>query len=147
MINELINDIKKKLPSYEIFERAFLNIGWSNVNKYFNEQTKKNRAKIVIEIVEKYISGKNEVDDFTIEHIVSDSNSKESAFIGNLLPLEKSINEKCKNKNWTEKLDLYSKSKYCTTRNFAQRYKNKEFSITNRSQHLAGIIYEKILDM
>lgn len=146
-INELIDDIKKKLPSYEIFERAFLNIGWSNINKYFNEQTKKNRAKIVIEIIEKYISGKNEVDDFTIEHIVADSNSKESAFIGNLLPLEKSINEKCKDKNWTEKLDLYSKSKYCTTRNFAQRYRNKEFSITNRSQHLAGIIYEKILDM
>ena len=44
-------------------------------------------------MIEQKLSGRTEIDDFTIEHVCADSQGEENAQIGNLIPLEDLLNQ------------------------------------------------------
>ena len=77
---------------------------------------RKKKIKIAIELLEKYLC-KDEVGfNFTIEHILPDSEKEEHAKIGNLLPLEEVLNQRCDNLSLEENIEIYKESKFETVK-------------------------------
>lgn len=95
--------IKQKITSYEWFEKSFDNLEWSNHTEIFRDSKDKERVRLVLEIIEKYMSQRSDIGKFTIEHILPDSEGEQNAHIGNLIPLEQKLNEKCKTKKLEQK--------------------------------------------
>lgn len=138
-------DLKEKIPSLESFKIAFSNLGWSNHTPVYMGQENKQRVQTALAIIENYCSQRNRIEEFTIEHIIPDSKGEMSAHIGNLIPLEENINERCKNLSLDEKLRKYEQSNFVTARGISNRYKDKAFDIESRTDYLAKLIYNSIL--
>lgn len=149
IIDEFIETLNKRLPNKDAFINIFKNVGWSNHTAFYKESKNKERVKIVLEILEKNNSGMDLPEDYTLEHIFPDSEGEANALIGNIIPLEKRLNEQCKNKSLKEKISIYKYSNFSITRGFAARYENNEnkFSPQNRTQFIAESIYNYITDI
>lgn len=139
--------LRKKLPSLEWFERIFKSLAWSNHTEVFSEQKDKEKVKIILEIVEKFVSQRDEIGEFTIEHILPDSEDEKNASIGNLIPLESSLNKNCAAKPLVEKYPIYNKSNFMMARNLQNQYKDNEFSVDKRAKYLSKLIYNNILEL
>lgn len=139
--------LKRKIPSYEWFENSFKNLGWSNHTEMFKGQKNKQRVQIALEIIEKFCSQRDSIDDFTIEHILPDSESAKYAQIGNLIPLEQKINERCDNRTLDKKLVEYQKSNFYTARGIVNQCREKEFVPEKRTMYLARLVYNNILEL
>ena len=103
--------------------------------------------QITLEIIEQFISQKFGVSEYTIEHILSDSENEGNAHIGNLIPLEARLNEKCGNKSLEEKYEIYANSCFASARGIRERYKDKQFSVQKRTEYLCKLIYNNILEL
>lgn len=137
-----IDSLNKRLPNKDVFFNVFKNVGWSNHTAYYRDTTNKNRVRLVLEILEKNKSGQ-EIEEYTLEHILPDSEGEENAQIGNILPLEETLNKKCKNLSLSEKIPIYKESNFAITRGFARRFENKpnDFDPQKRTKYLAEIMY------
>lgn len=147
LLQELADNLKGKIPSFEWFQNAFKNIGWSNHTDLYKGDKNKNRVQIIIEVIEKYVTQKNDVEEFTIEHILPDSESPDHAQIGNLIPLEANLNRRCATLPLNKKLPVYSESGFMTARNMARRYQDQDFNPSARTTFLAKLIYNNILEL
>ena len=147
VLNDFADELKRKLPGYDWFLNAFRNIGWSKKFDFYNSEKNKNRAQIVLEVIEQYLSQQNTVHEFTIEHLYPDSEAISNSQIGNLIPLEESINRNCKDKKLEEKYPFYERSCFATTRGIVQRYRGKEFDPAKRTDFLAQLVYNNILQL
>lgn len=147
LLQEFALKIKDKIPSYEWFLNAFENIGYSNHYELFTGDKNKQRVKIILEIIERYVAQRETIDDFTIEHMNPDSESKENSQIGNLIPLEGKLNERCADKKLDDKYDIYDKSMFATVKNVTTRYKGKIFDPKKRTEHMAKLVYNNILEL
>lgn len=143
-ISKFINSLQNKLPKEEQFLNIFKNIGWSNHHGFYNDEHKKRQVQAVLELVESVKLGHASNESFTIEHILPDSKSDDNALIGNLLPLERNLNEKCKDKELKDKLPIYKKSQFKSTRDFAERYGNQPFDPSSRAEFLAKMVWNKV---
>ena len=141
-LNMFIDSLNKRLPNKDAFVNLFKNIGWSNHTTFYNDSNNKERVKLVLEILEKNKSGQN-ITDYTIEHILPDSESEDNAQIGNLLPLEKELNRRCDNLCLNKKISIYKESNFAITRGFATRFESKAemFNPVERTKYLAELIY------
>lgn len=54
----LVEALKRKIPSYEWFEVSFSNFGWSNHTEILKNSKNKERVKLTLEIIEKFITAK-----------------------------------------------------------------------------------------
>ena len=145
-MEDFITDLKNKLPSKEVFFKAFSNLGWSHHAGYYDDDRNKERVQVVLEVLERYKCASKQCADFTIEHILDDADSSENGMIGNLIPLETELNTRCNGKNLKEKLEIYKKSSFQTTRNVAQRYAgNPTIDINQRTNIMAEDFYKHIL--
>ena len=81
------------------------------------------------------------MDSYTIEHVFPDSIDQRNARIGNLLPLERALNERCKDKAFDEKLEIYKESRFVSVRKFVQRYEGASFDADVRAKFMAKEIY------
>jgi len=98
-------------------------------------------------VVERYRSQSHSLNDFTIEHILPDSEGIENAQIGNLIPLEERLNSRCARMGINKKLEIYCESGFASARGTAQRYKDKDFNPAERTKFLAKLIYNNILEL
>ena len=146
-INNFKVSLAKRLTSRDVFIGIFKNIGWSNHTEFYHSDKNKERVKIILELLEIHLGGRALDDNYTIEHILPDSESEKNAIIGNLLPLEENLNALCKNKPLLEKLHIYKRSNYAITRNFANRQENiaQEFDPEKRNNYLGKLLYDEIL--
>ena len=147
-LEDFIMELISKMPNYETFLNSFKTIGWSHHSNFFEGEKNKNRVQTVLEVLERY---KNEgycKQDFTIEHILDDSKSTDNSIIGNLIPLESSLNRRCVHKDFTEKCKIYEDSNYKIARNFGRRYKEAtEFNPKERTEIMAKEFYYQILSI
>lgn len=141
-LSDFKNDMKMKLPTKEIFINSFKNIGYSHHNTFYKDSRKKKVVLLVLEVLEKNLNSGVCLENFTIEHIRDDKDDKLNGQIGNLLPLEKNLNEKLSGKTFEQKLEVYKNSNYATTRRFAITFRTKEFNIEQRTDYLAKMFYE-----
>lgn len=146
IIQKLEKELRDKIPGEQFFLTAFQNLGYSNHTAVFSTDTKKKKVKTVLWLLEEHWGNRNYNCDFTIEHILPDSQSEENAHIGNLLPLEKELNQRCDNKSLQEKQIIYKESMMYSVRKFLQtREKKPDFDLEDRTRRLAKVFYEEIL--
>ncbi|MCL2682625.1 MAG: DUF262 domain-containing HNH endonuclease family protein [Bacteroidales bacterium] len=145
-LDECVRSLKAKLPTLELFTNSFKNVGYSNRWEIYQDPKVKERCKLVLELIEKYISGRSVNMDVTIEHILPDSEGVNNAQIGNLFLLESNLNRRCADKPIEEKYEIYNESALMCPRKFVERYQGKEFIPANRTKFLAELIYNKVLN-
>lgn len=143
-VKNFTEDLRKKLPSETTFLNAFKNVGWSHHGGFYGGDKNKDRVQTVLEVFERHLSNACP-EDLTIEHVLLDAESPENGKIGNLLPLESKLNEKCQGKDFAGKLEVYGESNFRTTRNFAERYSQQDFKIDSRTAALGKSMYRDIL--
>ncbi len=146
-LQEFASSLKRKIPGLDWFTNAFENIGWSNHHDLYKGEKCKNRVQIILEVIEKFISHNDSINEFTIEHMLPDSESIENSQIGNLIPLEGTLNRRCKTKPLSQKYDIYDESNFASARGVSTRYKEKEFDASQRTKFLARLIYNNILEL
>lgn len=144
-IDECISALKAKLPTLESFINSFKNVGWSNHWGIYQDSKSKERCKLVLNLIEKYVSNREINMAVTIEHILPDHIQIENAQIGNLFLLEEPLNRRCSNKPLKDKFDIYDKSTLMCPRGFVRRYRGKEFNPVERTIFLAKLVYNNIL--
>lgn len=147
LLEEFAEKLKQKIPSYDWFLNAFKNIGWSNHYDLYRDDKEKKKVQIILEVIEKYVSQREDISAYTVEHILPDSQSIDNAQIGNLIPLEKHLNGRCGDKNTDEKYEIYENTQFATARGISRRYKGKEFSPQGRTEFLAQLLYRNILEL
>lgn len=147
VLDNFINSIKKKTPSLQIFIERLKMIGWSNHHEFYKTSKNKERVKVILELIEKHLSQREEIQEATLEHILPDSENVNNALVGNILLLEDNINQNCKNKSLAEKLSFYKNSNFKMTRNFAERYSTRDFYPNTRAESMAKMIYSEILHL
>lgn len=147
LLQEFADNLKNKLPGFEWFKNAFMNVGWSEHYDLYKGDKNKNRVQIILEVIEKFASQSHTVHEFTIEHIIPDSAGIKSAQIGNLIPLERALNYRCGTRPIEEKLEIYGESGFATTRGVSNRYREKPFKPEKRTEFLAKLMYNNILEL
>ena len=147
LLQEFANNLKHKIPSYEWFLNAFKNVGWSNHYDLYKGEKNKTRVQIILEVMELFVSQAHNAHDFTVEHILPDSDGITNAQIGNLIPLEDALNRSCANKSLTDKCDFYEKSSFTSARGIATRFREKPFDPSKRTEYLAKLMYNNILEL
>lgn len=147
LLQEFADNLKRKIPSYEWFLNAFKNVGWSKHYDLYKGERNKTRVQIIIEVIERFVSQSHTVQEFTVEHILPDSEKIINAQIGNLIPLEEALNKSCANKSLTAKCNSYEKSGFTSARNVATRYREKPFDPSKRTEYLAKLLYNNILEL
>ncbi len=147
LIQTFVEELRNKLPSEDMFINAFKNVGWSHHSSIYEGDKNKTRVQTILEVFERYTNLGNCVEDFTIEHILPDSESVLNGQIGNLIPLESQLNGRCKDKPLSEKIDVYKSSVYSSTRKFADRFKDRDFDPQDRTERLAKLFYKEILNL
>ena len=146
-IAEFCNVLKKKIPDNKWFYDCFSNIGWSKHFERYKGEENKHRVQLVLELIEEFVSQTNVTNEFTIEHMLPDNESENNAQIGNLIPLEENLNCNLKDKPLSQKYDTYSKSNYSSARGVSRKYKDKDFDPKKRTDFLAKLIYNNILEL
>lgn len=146
VLKKFLQHLKNRMPTKAEFRNTFKLIGYSNHCEYYHDSKNKQRAAMALTILEQIKSGRADIPEFTIEHILPDSQDRENAIIGNLMPLEESINGLCDNKTLGEKISLYENSNFTTVRNVAKRYRNdvSAFNIDSRTTRMADELYNEI---
>lgn len=147
LLLEFANSLKAKLPGYDWFLNSFKNIGWSKQFDLYKGEKNKKRVQVILEVIEKFVSLRNSIPEFTIEHMLPDSKSVKHSQIGNLIPLEENLNINLSDKPLEEKFDTYENSSFTSCRNTAKRYRNKDFDPDKRTEFLAKLIYNNILEL
>lgn len=147
LLQEFANNLKRKIPSYEWFLNAFKNVGWSNHYDLYKGEKNKTRVQITLEVIELFVSQAHNAHDFTVEHILPDSDGITNAQIGNLIPLEDALNRSCANKSLTDKCGFYEKSSFTSARGIATRFREKPFDPSKRTEYLAKLMYNNILEL
>ena len=145
-VASLKSELQGKIPNEYYFMNAFQILGYSKHWAVYSTDSKKKKVKIVLRLIEEHWGNRSKDLDFTIEHILPDAQSEENARIGNLLPLEERLNERCGAKPLNEKLTVYEESTLLSVRKFLETRKKKpSFDLNERTARLAALFYNEIL--
>lgn len=146
VLRNFLQHLKNRMPTKIEFRNTFKLIGYSNHCEFYHDSKNKQRAELALGILEQIKSGRVEVPSFTIEHILPDSQNRDNAVIGNLMPLENNLNELCGDKSLIEKIPIYNRSNFLTARNVADRYIEDvtKFNANSRGNIMADEIYNEI---
>lgn len=148
VVNELFIQLIAKLPPYNKFEDNFIGKGYSNKNKEYKFQ--KQLINYIILNFERHYRNTDEmrVNNFTIEHIKGDDGTDKTACIGNLIPLDKKLNEHAENAPLKEKIPYYKNSELKSVHIFLEHHSNKSSwtstNIEERGRQMAKLAYTKI---
>ena len=146
VLKQFLQHLRNRMPTKMEFQNTFRLIGYSNHCEFYHDIKNKQRAEMALNILEQIKSGRVDVPSFTIEHILPDSQERDNAMIGNLIPLEGKLNSRCQDKELNEKIPIYEESNFITARNVARRYKDKvdRFDMTSRGTRMADELYGEI---
>lgn len=147
-LDKLVDDLKDKIPDKKLFLINFKQIGYSHHKNFFNDESNKKQVESILRIYEKYLGSAAWQLNFTIEHILPDSQGSQNAIIGNLIPLEEKLNNKIKDWDLKDKLDVYGKeSAFASARKFVERYgmNPEKFNPEKRTEYMAELFYDQIL--
>lgn len=140
------DSFRRKLPTSDAMRDALLTLGWSNHWGRYEGSSNKDRCKLVIELLEEAATGCPVSAEYTIEHVLPDAEGPASALVGNMIPLEPKLNNRCADKPLEEKLAIYAESNFATARYFARRYEQVNFDVRVRTEHVAKKLYELVAE-
>jgi hypothetical protein len=148
VLGDLKTKLRLKLPSQQEFDAIFINIKYSR-----NYSKQKAIVQYILEKVDRFSRQKGaslNYDEMTIEHITPENSRSSSpplenvAEIGNLILVDKDLNNKLGNKSFTDKKRLLSGSALYIDKGIgnAKTWGTKE--IAHRSKSLSKIAYTKV---
>lgn len=137
--------LDEKYPLYQDFKDAFIKLSFSKKDHPDNL-----KVRYVINKLNCYYSENGQEvfpDDGSIEHILPESSGVESLNIGNLILLERKLNENADSKDYSvKKEEDYSKSAYKWIKDFVNEHVEwKKEEIKNRAEKMADVFYNDIL--
>lgn len=147
MVKELVNNklvvpLQKLLPKKEEFIENFVELKYSKRDLPTNIKT-----KYVLNRINCYYENKELFsEDGTIEHIISEVEGEECLNIGNLILLEKDLNEEADSMKYCDKIAIYERSRYKWVKDFIS--KNTDWisiMIHDRAKEMAECYYDNIL--
>ncbi len=125
IIDELLEVLNERKPTFEVFKSNFSNI-------YYDNDIVKDKG-LVKYIFQKFEINLQKNDNYipyitSIEHVHSQSSNlnTECKNLGNLIPLEQDINSSIGNKKFSDKLPYYNKSNYKLTQIFCDEFEDCE---------------------
>lgn len=126
LLNEFIEKLVQYKPDYDIFEKSFIKLAFTNHKKKYNGITlNKNKVQYVLSTYEIF-EQKNEdftISKFSLEHIKDDCLGGNACYIGNFVLLPPRKNNKLTGKNLNDKKSVYSTSCFAMTRKFSAHQK------------------------
>ena len=152
LMDEFINKLYEKVNK-EKFISEFCQLTFTNQQKK-HPNIKRNARKEARYILSEYEMFLASIDDctitkITIEHILPDSTNMDCVcYIGNLLPLVKSLNKNIKDSPVPNKITKYKSSSFRSVAEFIKLYESNnawdESTIKNRTVSLANIFWKQI---
>lgn len=141
-IENLISELDEIYISYQDFEDRFVMLVYSKKDNPSNLKTKYAINKIAC-----YFEDSEVFDEQgSIEHILSESENEENLNIGNLILLERRLNEKAKSLDYAGKINVYKESSYKWMKQFlSENEKWNSEKAAARSKKLAKFYYTAIL--
>lgn len=146
----LLEDFQKsmasRIPSRDFFVNSIKNIRYSHKYKAYSENRTRENVCAIYELLERELGYDGSFEDLTVEHCNPDADSEENSHIGNLMLLEKNINEiRCKGKRLAQKVDEYSKSGLKYPKIIKEKFLLKgSLNYEENSDYVAGILYDRI---
>lgn len=139
---KLINPLDKLFPAYDDFYKKFILLTYSK-----KENPSNMKAKYVLNKLNCYFLEKETFeDDASVEHLVPESAGEQALGIGNLIMLEKILNDKAGQEIYINKQKIYRDSRYDWIKNFCIKYQTWDHSMINkRAEDMAKFFYIKIL--
>lgn len=141
--NLLINPLDSLFPDFKQFSSNFILLTFTKKSKPNNIKTKYALQKLnaLLDNIEIFS------DVSSIEHIHPEDGDGITVNIGNLIILEESLNNEAGCISYSNKRDIYKKSKFLWVNKFADENEEWEAShIENRAKELAKIYYTDILN-
>lgn len=139
---KLIDPLNELFPSFEEFSIKFLKLTYSK-----KENSSNVKVKYILNKLNCYYATQELfTDDGSVEHILPESEGQVALNIGNLILLEGSLNSEAGQKDYQDKINIYSKSKYPWAAEFIDQHKTwTESMINQRALDMAKEYYTKIL--
>ena len=143
---ELLDNFKKsmtdRIPNEQNFCNSIKNIRFSNHWKAYSDNRKRENVRAIFEVLERELGYKGDFSDCNIEHCYPDSASEENCQIGNMMLLEKRINDKCDSKALAQKIGYYKDSALILPSQI-----KPDFSIADRNEWIAKKLHSYISSM
>jgi hypothetical protein len=123
VIDQLLSFYREKEPTAESFKQKFAEL------KFTNQYTRD--KKLIQYIFSKIENSYRRTDELSInkislEHIDPQTNANGNyGWLGNLLPLDKLLNEQCGDKDFINKLNIYKQSDLKLVQEFLNKYKSE----------------------
>lgn len=139
---KLIDPLNELFPSFEEFSIKFLKLTYSKKENPSNVKVK----YILNKLNSYYATQELFTDDGSVEHIIPESEGQVTLNIGNLILLEVLLNREADQKDYQDKINIYSKSKYSWVAEFVDQHETwTESMINQRALDMAKDYYTKIL--
>ncbi|MEZ7514493.1 DUF262 domain-containing protein [Flavobacterium frigidarium] len=120
VINQLLQFYAEKEPAIEVFKQRLEEL------KFTNQYTRdKKLIQYIFSKIENFYRHTEELtlNKISLEHIDSQSNANGNfGYLGNLLPLDKLLNEQCGDKDFKDKLTIYKQSDLRIVQEFLNNY-------------------------
>ena len=101
----------ERIPNKTNFANTIKRIRYSHNYKAYSDNRKRENVFAIYELLERELGYEGSFENMSVEHCNPDSENEENAHIGNLMLLEKDLNENsCKNKPLAQKLGYYNES-------------------------------------
>lgn len=139
---QLINKLGEIFPSFDSFSEKFISLSFTK-----KETASNVKAKYAINKLNCYYSDTDVfADDGSIEHIVPETEGGFALNIGNLILLEKRLNDDAGNQVYSDKRKIYEESTYRFVKDFIEKHDRwDESMIAERAKELARIYYREVL--
>ena len=146
-IKNMKKSMSRRIPNRENFYSSIKNVKYSSHWEAFSGSKKAENVRAIFEILERENGFKGEFDDgiYNIEHILSDALTENNAAIGNLMIIERTINDKCKNKKLAEKVILYKDSDLFLPKQISDHPDN--FDVETRTKWISDTLYNYIEEL
>lgn len=134
----------ERMPSEQQFKQTLRNIKYSHVRKAYSSGRKADNIRAIFEILERDLGCEEDLSSecTNIEHCYPDSVSEENDMIGNLILLEKHLEEKCKDKSIEHKKEYYKQTKLKMPLLLVEKIGDDNcFDIKKRTDELADLLY------
>lgn len=150
VIDNMEKSMLDRMPSQDHLVKMIQNIKYSNKIKAYSGSKNADNVRVIFDVIERKHGNLEDLPStsFTIEHCYPDSDENETnCLIGNLMLLEKDLNQKCKDKILSEKAAYYKESKLMCPHLLIDDLVDSSFNIYERSKEIATEIFEYIQEL
>ena len=138
--DKLISPLERIFPTYEEFSKGFSKLRYTKKDSQLNLKTKYALNKLNCLYQETILFD----DDGSVEHIIPEGDG-DTINIGNLILLERDLNNEAGNLPYEDKKVIYSKSRYKWVNDFISTYGSwSDSNILERAKALSWIYYKDI---